>query len=838
MSLKMNSSPYQRSPRTTLHIMLELSAALLLVWIAAVIYNFTLSAELGLRAILLMVVALVTTAVIDAVVALVKHKKGNNILNEVIDSVVHNYSYVTAIIFTLCCPVYVTYYVIIIGCLFSTGIKHCFGGFGKNIFNPAIIGRIVTGYFFAGAFTVPTEYVEADLMASSTVTSQYSALSGTASRWLSASLPEGFNIGNLLLGNYVGAMGETFTLLILVLGIFLVVRGVINWRSTAFYLGTVALSAFAIGIFAEGVNPFTYTIYHLALGGLMFGAVFMITDPVTSPTSPFGKALIGVIAGFITVLFRMDSNNPEGVMYSIAIVNIIAPMIDRLVVGRTTDGHAKKWATIGGLVAASMLINTAISVGNVKALQQNTSSSSSEVVESSSSTSTGPTYEETLFGIKDASYAKVKLGALEENSNIKNVYIASVKDVETAICYEVEGTYSWNTGHGNGNINGTLGVSFNISDNKVAAINAIDLGTANKFKDDANTFASKLIGLEASVISQSTIDTLEGIDVVANATKSSELVFNLTVEAANQYINVDKLVYSFGVSANFEKVENITLPSDTNIKGVYLGKVNGLNNILGYELVDEYSWNTGHGNAKFNSNVFVSFDILTNKVVNAKVFNGGTADKFKNDANTAVANLIGKDASAIALLTETDYVKGTDYVANATKSGIAALNLVVEAANHYVNNSSLKYGVNATFEELTTTLSANIKKAYVGKVESVNKAVAYELEKEVSWNTSHGYAKFTAKAIVVIDLETEKIISLSLSDCGTSDSFKNNALVAMATLLDKDVNDVAALTETDYVKGTDYVANATKSGVAALNLVVEAAQQYVNIDKITLGGLQ
>ena len=83
MSLKMNSSPYQRSPRTTLQIMLELTAALLIVWLAAVIYYFTKDAKLGLKAILLMVVALVATAVIDAGVALMRHKKGGNLLKEI-----------------------------------------------------------------------------------------------------------------------------------------------------------------------------------------------------------------------------------------------------------------------------------------------------------------------------------------------------------------------------------------------------------------------------------------------------------------------------------------------------------------------------------------------------------------------------------------------------------------------------------------------------------------------------------------------------------------------------------------------------------------------------------
>ena len=136
MSLKMNEAPYQRSPRTTLHIMLELCAALLLVWVAAIIYNFTLDVEFGVRAILMMVIALVTTAAIDALVAVIKHKKGGNLLKEVKDSVIKNYSYVTAIIFTLCLPVYVSYYVVIIGAIFATGIKHCFGGFGKKYLQP------------------------------------------------------------------------------------------------------------------------------------------------------------------------------------------------------------------------------------------------------------------------------------------------------------------------------------------------------------------------------------------------------------------------------------------------------------------------------------------------------------------------------------------------------------------------------------------------------------------------------------------------------------------------------------------------------------------------------
>ena len=542
MALKMNDAPYQRSPRTTFKIMMELTAALLIVWLAAVIYNFTLGATFGVRAILLMVVALVTTATIDAIVALIKHKKGAKILDEVVNSVVKSYSYVTAIIFTLCCPVYVSYYVIIIGCLASTGIKHCFGGFGRNIFNPAIIGRIFTGVAFTKAFLIPAEY--ADVMSSSTVTSQYS---GLGVKWLSSVLPEGFNMGNLLLGNYVGAMGETFTLLILVLGVILAFRNVINWRSSAFYLGTVAVTTFFIGMFVEGINPATYTLYHLALGGLMFGAIFMITDPVTSPTSPFGKALIGVIAGLLTVLFRMDGSLPEGVMFSIAIVNILSPMIDRMVSGRTTDGHGKKWGIIGGLMAASVVINTAISVSAYKEATQPISSSvttsSSVTGESTSSSSTSSLDLSEFYNIEGASFRSANI-TLDETSNVKNVYIASVNGVDKALCYEVVGTTTWLEEHTGSNltINATLYISFDLTTNKVLTAKVTTGGTAKNYITKAETVAAKLVGVDASALAAMTVASHDGVDFEAGATKSSETVLNAAVESANQYLTDKSLV--------------------------------------------------------------------------------------------------------------------------------------------------------------------------------------------------------------------------------------------------------------------------------------------------------
>ena len=824
MALKMNDAPYQRSPRTTFKIMMELTAALLIVWLAAVIYNFTLGATFGIRAILLMVVALVTTAAIDAIVALIKHKKGAKVLDEVVNSVVKSYSYVTAIIFTLCCPVYVSYYVIIIGCLASTGIKHCFGGFGRNIFNPAIVGRIFTGVAFTKAFLIPTEY--ADVMSGSTVTTQYS---GLGIKWLSNILPEGFNMGNLLIGNYVGAMGETFTLLILVLGVILAFRNVINWRSSAFYLGTVAITALFIGFFIPGLNPFTYMMYHLCLGGLMFGAIFMITDPVTSPTSPFGKALIGVIAGFLTVIIRLDGNNPEGVMYSIAIINILAPMIDRLIVGRTTDGHGKKWGTIAGLLVASIAINTALSVGAYnKANPGNTSSSSSSSVE--------PTREEKLFAIEGAVYEEVTT-ALADGSNIVKVYMASVDGVDTALCYESTKSFSWDTGHGDATINPTLAITFGLADDKVMTATIENGGTNDNFSSSAANFAPNLIGLDAKALIEMTSASHDGVDFISGASMSSTTVFELAIESATQYVNVDKLSYNFGVAAAYEVATLAELPAETHILNTYVGKVNGAAAVVGYELKLDASWDTGHGDAVIDGSVLLAINLADNKIAGAAVTNGGSMKNYSTKASEFATKLIGLDAAVVAAMTETSH-EGADFVAGATVSSKEILALAAEACTQYASDKAVALlGYTAAYE--VTTLAelpadSAILNTYVGKVDGVAKVIGYEVKVEFSFDTGHGDAVINGSFFITISLEDNTVVNSVLFNGGSMKNYTEKAGQFAAQLVGVDATVLATMSETSH-DGLDFVSGATVSSKEVLKLAVAVANQYVN-DKVVLNG--
>lgn len=666
MSLKMNDAPYQRSPRTTFRIMMELTAALLIVWLAAVIYNFTLDAEFGVKAILLMVVALVATAAIDAGVALIKHKKGGNLKNEIIDSVVKNYSYVTAIIFTLCCPVYVSYYVIIIGCLAATGIKHCFGGFGKNIFNPAIIGRIVVGIAFPTAFNVTPDYQSA-IKTGATLTTQYS---GLGVKWLSDVLPGKFNLGNLLIGNYAGSLGETFTLLILVLGIVLMVRKVINWRSSVFYLGTVAITSLFIGFFIEDLNPFTYMMYHLCLGGLMFGAIFMITDPVTSPTSPFGKALIGVIAGLITVLIRVAGGYPEGVMYSIAFINVLSPAIDKLVVGRTTDGHFKKWGVIASFLVASVAINTALSVSAVKADE---GGNSSPVVPELSR-------EEKLFGIEGATYEEVTLGTKSEN--IVKTYVAKESNIPVALCYELSDETKWTDEHvGEMSFTSTVGVSFDLINDTIKGAGAFDAYV--NYADNSAAVLNKFIGLNAFDVANMTIDSHDGIDFAASATMTSTNVFNLVVEASKQYTTVDKFYNAFGVEATFTKLET----TGTNIQSAFTYTVEGVNYVA-YFVYNENGVSIDDAHETIYPVVAVSINLTDDKIAAAKVITNATshawATAYYSSVDTFVGSLVGLDSNELATKTANNH-KDYDTVASATYSSKGVFNYVLSACKQYVN---------------------------------------------------------------------------------------------------------------------------------------------------------
>ncbi|MGI6713473.1 MAG: RnfABCDGE type electron transport complex subunit D [Bacilli bacterium] len=363
MKFVANSAPNLRSKRSTTQIMLLLSAGLGLLWVAAIIFNFTsVNAKEGINSILVMLVSLLATTVADVGMISIGYKKHHGKYGDyLVNNWLKSYSYVTAIIFALTLPSWTPLYVVAVGAIFATVIgKYVFGGFGHNIFNPAAVGRIFVSLSFGAKLAAPAGITATTGL---TVTSIYAM---QAPKWGLADLSiTGISLTDSWLGLYPGALGETFTLLILIIGIALAVLKVINWRTPVFYLGTVAVTAFFIALFTKQ-NILDYILIHLSLGGLMFGAVFMLTDPVTGPTSPYGKALAGVIAGLITMLIRIQGSYPEGVAFAILLTNMVSPMIDHFATGRTNRNLEKKWAWVGGLLVTSIALNSGLAVSKYK----------------------------------------------------------------------------------------------------------------------------------------------------------------------------------------------------------------------------------------------------------------------------------------------------------------------------------------------------------------------------------------------------------------------------------------------------------------------------------------
>lgn len=380
-TLKSCSGPYQRDTRSTGGIMLELSACLGLVWLYSVIYYFIKAGvNYGIKTILMMIISIAVTNVVDIITALLMHKKGQNIGLEIKDKLAHNYSYVTAIIFTLTLPVWCPYYVLIVGSIFATAIKNCFGGFGKNVFNPAVIARIFVGVSFASQIGFNVSGLDA--VGGATLTT----LINDSTNWIVTSgsiIPAGYNLFDVLFGNYYGALGETCTVLLFVLGIYLSIRRVINWRTPTFMVGLGYIITLIVALVLNIPNPFEYALVHISVGGFMFGAVFMLTDPVTGPTSQFGKCISAVFTAMMIMVIRLSgtSNYPEGVVFAIALSNMIAPLIDYLCIGRNNHKNSIKYAILGGLIVAAIGLNVAVAYNANKNVVATIDTNITEVVE-------------------------------------------------------------------------------------------------------------------------------------------------------------------------------------------------------------------------------------------------------------------------------------------------------------------------------------------------------------------------------------------------------------------------------------------------------------------------
>lgn len=211
-------------------------------------------------------------------------------------------------------------------------VKELFGGLGRNLINPALAARVVL-LMWPGAlhtFTAPGERLTGvGLPQVESVTTPLDALHN--------GVFPGVTLSDLILGRTAGCIGEIFPVLLLAGGVYLIVRRVISWQIPVAYIGTVACLAFMFPQI-EGAN-LNYMLCQLFSGGLILGAVFMATDPVTSPTTSAGKLIYGVGCGALTIVFRYFGFFAEGMPFAILVMNLLTVVIDRLVIPTPFGGR-------------------------------------------------------------------------------------------------------------------------------------------------------------------------------------------------------------------------------------------------------------------------------------------------------------------------------------------------------------------------------------------------------------------------------------------------------------------------------------------------------------------
>lgn len=215
---------------------------------------------------------------------------------------------VTGLLLALCLPPTVPIWIPVVGAAVGIGIGKCaFGGLGQNIFNPALVGR---AFLMISWPMLMTRWVSPfDAVSTATPLGQWHAGAGYTS------------VSSLFFGNVAGCIGETSALAILIGGVFLIMMRYIDWRTPLSYMGTVGVLMLVLG-----ESP----LFHILAGGLFLGAFFMASDYVTTPITKKGKVIFGVGAGTLVVAIRMIGGYPEGVLFSILIMNAFTPLINRV----------------------------------------------------------------------------------------------------------------------------------------------------------------------------------------------------------------------------------------------------------------------------------------------------------------------------------------------------------------------------------------------------------------------------------------------------------------------------------------------------------------------------
>lgn len=303
--LTVSASPHVRSSDTVTGIMLDVIIALTPSLIASVVL-------FGFRSLLITAVCVASCVLFEFLARKIMKR----------DTTIGDLSaVVTGMLLAFNLPVSIPLWMCVVGCFFAiVVVKQFFGGIGQNFVNPAIGGRIVMLVSFSSAMTNWTEpLVWRQGIDAETTATPLSILKSTTD---TSSLP---SLLEMFLGIRGGCIGEVCALALIIGGIYLIARRVIKPTIPLCFIGTVAVI-----MLIAGKGDFEFMLYEILSGGLLLGAVFMATDYATSPVTTKGKILFGIGCGLITSVIRLFANLPEGVSYSIILMNILTPHIEAL----------------------------------------------------------------------------------------------------------------------------------------------------------------------------------------------------------------------------------------------------------------------------------------------------------------------------------------------------------------------------------------------------------------------------------------------------------------------------------------------------------------------------
>lgn len=313
--LLVSAGPHVRGGASTTSVMRDVLIALLPAVVASVLV-------FGTRALVLEIICVDVSILFEYLFR--KITKRTNTISDLSAAV-------TGLLLAMNLPAGFPIWMAIVGCFVAIVIvKQLFGGIGCNFMNPALVGRAVLLASYATAMTtwaVPMSKLSifgsnADAVTSST---PLAIMKGGDL----ASLTSNYSVVDMFLGRIGGSLGEVSALMLLLGGVYLVIRKVISWHTPVAFIATVAVLCLISA--PAGISAVDYMLYNVFGGGLMLGAIFMATDYATSPVTKPGQIIFGIGCGLLTCFIRRFGSYPEGVCYSILIMNCTTWLLDKYI---------------------------------------------------------------------------------------------------------------------------------------------------------------------------------------------------------------------------------------------------------------------------------------------------------------------------------------------------------------------------------------------------------------------------------------------------------------------------------------------------------------------------